>query len=289
LEELRRQFQQHEDRKRLEQDFKAAIPSTMPAPDEVASWFVCDVRGVSMVRLPEPEPEFVTVGKNFAWRSYFHGGPADKDPSWRPERGGHLEQTYLSAVFRSQASRRWIVAVSTPIFSKPPDQKFLGVVALTVKVGQLVELQGSQDQFAVLVDRRKGENHGLILQHPLFDKLLEKPGAKLPEGFKDYCLESDALPAKIPGPIRHYVDPLAADPQGADYRRQWLAYVWPVRIRGKDTQWVVIVQEDYDTAIGSTLNQLRASLIRYGVVALLLVAVVMVVLWKLATRLSVKH
>ena len=32
-----------------------------------------------------------TVGKNFAWRSYFHGGSRDMDESWRPEPGKHLE------------------------------------------------------------------------------------------------------------------------------------------------------------------------------------------------------
>ena len=41
--------------------------------EEVASWFFCDAQGLSVVRVPESR----TIGKNFAWRSYFHGGPRD--------------------------------------------------------------------------------------------------------------------------------------------------------------------------------------------------------------------
>jgi len=186
-------------------------------------------------------------------------------------------------VFRSEATYRWIVAVATPVFDRSPEGKFLGVVALTVEVGRFAELRGRDDQFAVLVDCREGDNEGLILQHPLFDKLLREKG-KLPDRFKDYRIKTGDLPQRE----EVYTDPMGADPEGSEYNRQWLACTEPVRVRGNDTGWIVIVQEAYATAIGSTLQTLTEGLIRWGLLALLMVALMMTGLWGWATRWSGK-
>ena len=150
-----------------------------------------------------------------------------------------------------------------------------------------MELKGGDNQFAVLVDRRDGDNKGVILQHPLFDKLLAEQG-KLPDRFKDddHRVGPDDLPKKIPAAVVQYGDPLAADEHGAAYDRHWLAYAEPVRVRGRDTGWVVIVQQSYQTVIGSTLGNLKAGLIRRGLTALLLIALVMIMTWWCAARLS---
>jgi len=280
LEPLRRRFREHPARLKLQEEFATSIPSEMRPPEAAASWFFCDPRGMSTVRMPES----LTIGKNFAWRSFFHGGANDRQESWRPEPEEHVRGTQLSAVFRSQATYRWIVAVTTPVFDRSPQRKFLGVVALTVEVGRFVELEGRRNQFAVLVDSRAGENRGVILQHPLFDKLLAEQG-KLPDRFKNHRLRSDDLP-DTPKRREHYADPLAADPEGSDYRRHWLAQMEPVHVRGRPTGWIVIVQEAYDTAIGSTLQQLRGGLVRYGLLALSLVALIMAGLWGFVVRLS---
>ena len=63
----------------------------------------------------------------------------------------------------------------------------------------------------------------------------------------------------------------------------------PVVVRGKDTGWIVIVQEAYDTAIGSTLRELTRGLIRSGLIALGLVALTMAGLWGMAKRMSMKQ
>ncbi|MDY0167998.1 MAG: protein kinase [Thermoguttaceae bacterium] len=279
-EPLREQFRNHPARKTLEAALAAAIPAFVEAPDDVASWFLCDARGLSTVRLPAP----TTVGRNYAWRSFFHGGPADLDPAWRPGPDERLQETGLSAVFRSQATNHWIVAVSTPVFSNSAEKKFLGVVALTVELGRFVELEGSASQFAVLVDWRDGPHKGVIIQHPLFNRLIAEQG-KLPDRVKDYLVTPERLP-DTPTRQRTYRDPVAADPEGVAYNRAWLAHAAPVELRTADTGWVVIVQEAYDEAIGRTLFQLRAGLIHYGIIALALVGLVMVVLWIAATRLS---
>jgi len=252
----------------------------------VASWFFCDPRGVSTVRVPTPKPpRKSTVGNNYAWRSYFNGKPDDlEDRSWRPPPGEHLEETTLSAVFRSQANNQWIVAVSTPVYSPQPEGEFLGVAALTVKVGELLELPGLENQFTVLVDRREGPNQGVLLDHPLFEHLLAEQG-KLPDRFKDYRLREDDLPL-VRARQEEYRDPLAADPEGGEYEGRWLARMEPIVLKGEETGWIVIVQQAYTTAIGSTLHRLRVSLIGYGAAALAMIGLVMAGVWKFASTLK---
>ena len=253
---------------------------------KVTSWFINDDRGLQLAR----EPVSQTIGKNYAWRTYFHcltdnGVVQDKDPTWRPkDPEDRLYSTKLSAVFISQATGRWIVTVSTPVEKDGPGGEFLGIVALTVEVGQFIELRGTQtnsqdiqDQFAVLVDRRKGPNQGLILQHPLFEK-------KLPARFKEYRIKQDDLPDTI-NKQKNYRDPLATAPEGGAYNKRWLAAVQPVPVRGEDTGWRVIVQKSYDEAIGRNLKDLKRSLVGGGLAALVLVALVVTSLWAFVIRL----
>jgi eukaryotic-like serine/threonine-protein kinase len=287
-ETLREKFRDNPDRRELQRFFKSLIPSVdQPREDEeAASWFFCDAQGFSTVRVPQSR----TIGKNYAWRSYFHGGPRDiMDESWRPEPGKNLEATTLSAVFRSEATSRWIVAISTPVFDESSEKKFLGVVAWTVEVGRLVEspLRGREQLFAVLVDSREGSvNPGVILQHPLFDKLLDKKG-ELPDSFQRYNVPADELP-NTPQRQKNYRDPLAADPEGVAYQRRWLAQMESVKVDDKDTGLLVIVQTAYEDAIGSTLENLTTGLIRYGLGALVMIALVMMALWAWASSMSRK-
>jgi len=49
---------------------------------------------------------------------------------------------------------------------------------------------------------------------------------------------------------------------------------------------VVIVQQAYDTAIGSTLGRLQGGLLGYGLIALVVVALVIAGLWTFVLRVS---
>ena len=51
------------------------------------------------------------------------------------------------------------------------------------------------------------------------------------------------------------------------------------------TVWIVIVQEEYETAIGATMDNLRRGLIKYGLMALGMVVLVVLGLWGVAYRL----
>ncbi len=140
-----------------------------PHRPEIASWFTTDSQGIHVAAAFDTPAETSPIGGDYSYRTYFHGGPKDV----RPEDGHHIQQTHLSAVFQSTATGAWKVAISTPVFR---DDRFLGVVSLTVELGRLGELLGGESdlrQFNVLVDGRQGDNRGVILQHPLFARMLK--------------------------------------------------------------------------------------------------------------------
>ncbi len=281
-EALRITFRDDPQRKMVQQQFYRFLPPKMlpEKSEDSASWFFCDARGTAVLRIGQGD----TIGRNFSWRSYFHGGPTDMPENWRPEAGQHIRQAKISAVFRSQATNRWVVAIAAPVYDSDLSRHFLGIVATTVEVGKFVTLPGLQSQFAVLVDMRPGEDQGLILQHPLYDKLIAQQG-RLPDRFCRYAISVDDLPANDnPERQRHYHDPLGKDPEGQQYDRHWLARMEPVLVRGDPTGWLVIVQEAYDTAIGSTMAALQQRLLRYAVAALATVILLLAGLWTLIVR-----
>ncbi len=318
---LRAEFLEHQARKRLQAEFEKLIPALMwPGEndngiEEVASWFFCDKRGVSTVRVPELDlrvPELdpierTTIGKNFAWRSYFHGGTEDQgwrdyQEWWRPAPGEHLEQTELSAAFRSQFHNQWIVAVACPVYEEPPSGgEFLGVVALTVKVGRFVELEGKGERFrkfqsAVLVDQREGDHAGMILQHRHLTALQSELDRLSDDELEEYRLPRERLP-DTPEKGLTYRDPLAKLVAGSKLaaklddvprNKLWLAQAAPVLVRGHQTGWWVIVQEPYDTedrTIIWTLDGLKSGLILYGLAALVMALLVVLGLWGFSIRL----
>lgn len=281
LEPLREKFRQHPARKALQEKFRAEIPADIGgpqdgSPQEVASWFFVDAHGISAARVPES----LTLGKNYAWRSFFSGENADRPRDWRPPEGVHVAETKPSAVFPSQATARWTVAISTPVFDPENKDRFLGVVAMTVQVGHLVQLESGSEQYAVLVDWRDGPNKGVLLQHPLFNQLQSVSGSG-PDQFKDFRLSADGLP-DTPERQQDYHDPLAANPLGQQYQTRWLAEMQPVEARRQDTGWRVIVQQAYAGApntIGWTMDRLRSDLIHRGLISLAMVVAIILGLW----------
>lgn len=249
-------------------------------PEGINSWFITDARGLQIARFPESP----TRGLNYAWRTYFHGELVDRPEDWRPEPDDHLQETRLSAVYRSRSTNRWVVAVSTPVFAHKSDgeRTFLGVVAMSFQIGQqFIQLPEGSNQFAMLIDVREGERPGIVLQHPLFNELQAKSGI-LPERLEDYRILLPSLPPKEGDP--DFVDPLASDPEGEKFRQRFLAARAYVYVRDVEAGWVVIVEDSYDRNIGTTLDQLRSSFVRSGLVGLVAIALVIVGLWSLVIR-----
>jgi hypothetical protein len=246
------------------------------SPTGYSSWFITDSRGLQLMRKPASD----TPGNNYAWRSYFHGGSADQPEHWRPSPDEHVQRTQLSAVYRSQSTEYWSVAVSTPITASGEQGEFLGVVAVSFPIGRaFFDLEETDDRFAVLADMREGGRQGLILQHPLHYEVPQKDRDRL----QYHRLSPDRAYPKVEE-AKDYRDPMHEDLAGARFDQRWLAAQRPVVVRGQETGWVVIVQEAYDQAIGRSLSELRKDFVSTGVITLAGIAIVIGLLWTFVVR-----
>lgn len=223
-------------RKKLE-DFLAErmIDLDNEYPD-AASWFVCDRFGNQIASVFEStidektgliaQNKNLTLGNNYAYRNYFVGTTRtetqlsevdlDLDDSSLAQNGSLealmarkiISKPHLSGAFQSKQSKTWKVAFSAPIYSGS-DKKVLGIVAVTVDLGSLTELDLQRNeadnliQYNMLVDGRKielpidgekRETSGIILEHPLYRKLSsETEGGRLPdELFNGVFVDLDA-------------------------------------------------------------------------------------------------
>lgn len=285
LEPVRERFRALPSRQPLQEFVNEALQKFMDenqgngGNSAVASYFVTDHRGLQVARAPFQEG---TIAHNYAWRSYFHGGAHDEAESWRPEESEHLMAPYLSDVFPSQATNRWVVAVSSPVHD-PEDGTFLGVAALTLEVGDVVRLEGDEDQFAVLIDGREGKRQGLILEHPLFPEIVSQTG-KIADPTR-FVVPPDKMPlAEMPGRREHYQDPTSMHAEGTAFGGRWLAAAAAVNIGGQDSGWRLIVQQTYDAAIGDTLSTLRRQFSMLGWTALAVVGTILSGLWAFVLR-----
>lgn len=263
-----------------------------------ASIFVLDAKGnqVAVVFDDDTSPEL--IGMNVAHRTYFrgHSGDAPGGPQLSKYQAEvpHVQETQLSAIFKSTSQKKWKVAVSTPLYRAEGDEaKFVGVLVFTISVGDFVffraEDDGSDQRFAVLVDGRPGESRGTILQHRLFDEVAGR-GGKLPE---------ELLSMRVPETILSerkaevYVDPLGKHLLGKKYDRPWIAAIQSVRAPSvpgvqedattDDTGLNVLVQSDYDEVI-APVRQLSQRLLRNIVLMLAVVIIAGIGVWALALR-----
>ncbi len=289
LEDLLREFRDNPQRKLLQAALEAAVtPDWEAGNGKVNSWFLTDATGVQLARVPETSdrPGFrPTIGIYYGWRTYFHGGPKDREATWQPGPNEHVEFTRLSTAYQSQATKLWNVAVSTPIQDGESPDKFLGVGGLTVAVGQLVEFDttGGQTQSVVLVERPSQGNPGHVLDHPKFAELQDSSG-KLDDRFAQLLIFPEDLPDQSPDAVTpDYHDPVAQRLNANE--TPLLARMADVEVDGEDTGWTVIVQESYEESIGKTLRDLESDLIAYGWRALAMVGLVVAGLWGVALRL----
>ncbi|MDP6443977.1 MAG: protein kinase [Pirellulaceae bacterium] len=281
----RTEFLQHESRSPV-QELVDGLLANPDSPD-AASWFVCDKWGTQVAAAFAARNNTSTVGKNYSWRTYFHGGPddlrdADEQPI-RPPPNQHIRSTRLSAPFQSQATNKWKIAIATPIYDPVMggDEEFLGVVALTVDLGLFSRFEeGTDSFFAVLIDDRLGGQQGMVLQHPIFEGRERLPGR-----FSEYRVKLD------PDNLAYY-DPFGKDVDGGRYDREWIFAEAPVVLQrgtaggGREplhTGLTVVVQEDYASAI-RPVQELGRQMLREGLLALGVVLLVVFALWGFVIR-----
>jgi serine/threonine protein kinase len=246
------------------------------------AWFVMCAGGLQVARDPIEQGE--TIGRNYAWRSYFHGGEVDRKESWRPTHGEHIRGTHLSAVFVSKFTDQWVVVISAPV---EREGKFLGIVGLMIELGKFADLAGNETdrakreketRFGVLVDAREA-NRGQILQHPIY---MHPDAARRRELLDRSRDERYAVPETALASSADYRDPFSHEQ--VDYARRWLVAAAPVRARGQDTGLVVLVQESYDDLIGQALLHLKRTALWLSLATLGLVFALVAPIWSLVTR-----
>jgi eukaryotic-like serine/threonine-protein kinase len=153
----------------------AEIAATHRDSVDAESWFVCDLDGVQVARLPMAD----TIGMRFAHRDYFHGGEADLPPGTA---AAPLREVHRSSVYKSMTTGKLKVAFSAPIWSGPPGKQgraCLGVLVMAFDVGVLFRSidaiggwNAARNSYVVAVidlreDRIEGEpKSGLMLENP---------------------------------------------------------------------------------------------------------------------------
>jgi serine/threonine protein kinase len=279
LELARKTFLQHAARRPLQEKVVNLLDDDRWP--KVASWFICDVRGTQVAAVFDRETA-PTIGHNFAYRSYFHGGSKDLSQD-DPSRMEPVKHTHLSAPLKSTATGTLKMAVSTPIYSPTDPSQCIGVLALTVEVGNFLTFAGTDKQFAVLVEGRENGFRGAILHHPLFTRVFAENGF-LPARYGEYRVDLDQ-------PLGHeqlYWDPLADEPDGAQFKREWIAAKADVELHETNgdlspSGLAVLVQEAKDAAT-APVRQLGNRLVFEGLFALVGVLIVVFLLWYFVLR-----
>jgi serine/threonine protein kinase len=289
LTQMRDEFESHPARQAM-QNYISGLFKDKRKP-MVASWFASDANGTHVAAAFSSNAPVSPVGKNFARRTYFNGMPQEQPEGWHPGPDEHIHQTHLSAVFRSDATNTWKVAIATPIMR---GDEFLGVVALTVEMGGFLrEFKNDEQRYAVLVDGREGPSRGVILQHPLFEEVIKK-NSTLPGEFSEFRVPLNGAAGGEVEYVTQFHDPLSDHEFGAKYARPWIMAKAPVKLRRgpsdaqgqptlEPTGWVVLVHEDYKAATAPVHN-LGKRLVREGLTALAAVAVTVAALWFLVVR-----
>ncbi|MFM2092929.1 MAG: Serine/threonine-protein kinase PrkC [Planctomycetota bacterium] len=260
--------------------------------NRVFGWFILQEHGLQVARMPFNS----TVGQNYAWRAYFHGGEEDDADlnAYLASRRPRLDRTAISPSFLSQVTNRWVITISAPISDIVEDgngqqrDRFLGVLGLMFELGHFADLPGgdSRTEFAVLADARHAGG-SVILQHPLYEELLAKENSRLPDRFQEYRINASQWQSASLGGFEFqldYRDPLADDAAGSDFRQRWLAVQVPIRLRDKHSGLSVIVQESYQHAIGNDLERLRYRIVLLSFCTLALVVVLVIPTWAIVLR-----
>lgn len=280
--------------------FRERIRLQRTAPN-FASMFVTDKFGTMVAAAYDEDVSSLSIGRNWAHRSYFHGGPIDLPPLDRPRPDvTHIEETHLSAVFKSSTTRRQKVAVSTPVYREEMDgDVFVGVLVLTINLSDLEffrETPGHDLQrFTVLVDGRRGrdgqttDDTGRILQHPLLTRTYNTQRS-IPDELLEYRVDAGTLRQLLGNHgAGDYRDPFSRFPSGQDFDRTWIASAAPVLIAsaenslGRDTGLIVLVQESSSVVV-DPVRRLASRLAREGLSALAVVATVSIALWYFVSK-----
>ncbi len=255
------------------------------------SWFINDVQGYQRWR--EPFNEY-TVGRRWAHRDYFHGLNKEFPRNAVPEDIQPTRKPHISQAFRSQATFRYMVAISVPIWDERKEN-VIGLLARTSHLGELLNEYEQRlhldsgtdaDRVIALVDSRDGKllNHPWMTRENLKD-LPDETIDKLALDSSDVerlqqlaALNGDATQTGHLDRNELYDDPVGTVARDA-YQEKWLAAFAPI---GK-TSWVAIVQERR-ARTWHPVEEMRTGLMNYGIWAVLVAFALIGLMWFFVLR-----
>ncbi|MGB7328322.1 MAG: serine/threonine-protein kinase [Rubripirellula sp.] len=271
----------------------------------LATMFITDSLGtiLGIAYDEQVDEEENSAGRNFCYRTYFHGGRTDHSKSGVSiGEIAPLNATHLSAAFPSTATRLWKVAVSTPIYLTEDHSKPDAIFVVTINLGDFELLQSKEgaNQVAVLVEAREGTSRGTILQHPLMDS--RRTAGKKLEGEK-YQMSTEMMDRLLGGGDVDYLDPLAGADDGDAYDGPWIAAIQPVKLpqpldQGDDRKKPAVSANVRDNAdllvlvqyrlekVMEPVHQMRSALLFEGAAALISIMAVTLTLWFLVRRVA---
>ncbi|MFN6110457.1 MAG: protein kinase domain-containing protein [Planctomycetota bacterium] len=295
---VRQRFLQHPARVPL--DNKLRKLKAAKNLQQVSSWWVYDTYGNQLAGAFEgsgPLEQQKTLGRNYSYRSYFTGlyddliekqadGTVKYPVAPDPRNRQHIMLSHLSAAFLSEASNTWKIAFSAPVFvDAEGDKQCVGVVGLTVEMGDFVEFTATPSQYAIMYDQRPGRNQGLVLEHPLFDAYQQR-GETVPSELND-CRISERLLEQLPAQ-----DPLGKSAFGEKYGGRYVTGRADVEFSDlelhadnarRKSGLAVVVFEDYDEIVRPS-HELGSKLLNLGLAAAAIALTVAIGMWLLAAR-----
>jgi eukaryotic-like serine/threonine-protein kinase len=269
-----------------------------------SSWFLTDSHGVQKWRNPfqEPGSNVLTVGKDFAFRDYFHGQGEDYEPAAIPPDLKPIQQPHISRRYVGP-NGSYLVAVAVPIWDADHKQ-VIGVLGRSIEISSLLDEYGRAifeesesigrrskvSREIALIERM----HGNLLDHTWFDKhdaLMKTHPLTTAE--LDSLRVTDLLRSKLQGlkavdgpePRRdfvadvNYIDPLSHFEPAADLGGAWLAAFAAV----PETNWVTVVQERRSAAL-EPVQEMKTTLTHDGWWALLASCGLIGLLWYFVGR-----
>lgn len=265
----------------------------------LATMFVTDRYGtiISIAYDPPVERSRNSAGRNYSYRTYFHGGQEDLDrntpiDSIKPLSSMH---PHMSAPFTSSATDLWKVAISLPIYLTEDHSEPDAIFVVTINLGDFQLLQSEQgaNQVVVLVDARNGERRGTVLQHPLLQSR-DSSGRKLaPVGKVPSDLMSQIL---MGNDDVDYKDPVADASDGGSYAGPWIAAMQPVvlplpsnqnaiEVEAPEADLLVLVQYRL-SKVFAPVEKMRSALLWEGAAALISILAISLTLWFFVRRIS---
>ena len=260
----------------------------------LASMFVTDARG-TIVGIAYDKPvsrEDSSAGRNYSYRTYFHGGQNDLPLESPIDSIEPLTETHLSAAFQSTATGLWKCAISLPLDLDETRDGPEAVFVVTINLGdfELMQSETEFDLIAVLVDARNGPSRGTVLQHPLMDIRRDKGQSSIGQVYR---VEADLMDKLSNRNDVDYVDPLAAAADGGAYAGDWIAAMQPVSLPnagkntgdGKTADLLVLVQ--YRLAgVLQPVGKMRRLLLQDGAAVLGSILMITVAMWYFVRRVN---